>query len=142
VANENHLFLSIAEIFAADGTSTGSTGIAGLTKKSQPFVRWGDDGMNDRPIITGFVATAPMRTGARDAVRPSLDFDVWVEQGSTIAEEIADRIEAVFTNVNLGSTARTSPVNVAPYLRGREPIPELDDGRRRIKLRYELNWYR
>lgn len=141
MANEAQVRCSIAEVFAADGSTSGSTGIVGLTGKANPIVRWGDRGMNSRPIVTYMQTGSRIRRGTFDALVLSAQFDVWVDGDSTgLEESIADRIEAVLTQANLNSTARTYPVDVAPYLRGRRELPELDEGRRRLVLDYEL-WF-
>jgi len=130
--NEAHLRQSIAETFAASKTLTTLTG------KAQPVVRWGDRGMNDRPIITYFVPSSRIRRGTKDGFVFTTQFDVWVEPDSTGTEEaIADEIEAVFTHSNLNSTARTYPVDAAPYLRQRREVPEMDEGRRRLLMEFE-----
>lgn len=133
--NESHVRQCIAETFA------NSTRLVGLTGKAQPVVRWGDHGMNDRPIVTFMIVSGRYRGGTKDALVYRAQFDVFVEPSSTgIEEAIADEIEAVLTNSNLGSTARTNPVDAAPYLRSRREIPELDEGRRRLTLEYDL-WF-
>jgi hypothetical protein len=120
----------MAEVFAADGTTGGSTGIVGLTGKAQPLVRWGTRGMDDRPIV-------------RNAFRFFTDFDVWVEAGTTgLGYAIADRIETLFNFTNMNSTARTNPQDFSTTLRAMEPLPELDEGRERVLVTYECRWNR
>lgn len=143
MANEAQIRQSIAEVFAADGSTSGSTGLVGLTGKANPIVRWGDRGMNERPIVTYFQPSSRIRRGTFDAMVLNVQFDVWVDGDSTgLEESIADRIEAVLTQPNLASTARTYPVDVAPYLRGRHEVPELDEGRRRLVITYDFWWNR
>lgn len=133
--NEAHIRQSIAEAFAA------STKLVSLTGKAQPVVRWGDRGMNDRPVITYFVPSSRIRRGTKDGLVLTAQFDVWVEPDSTGTEEaIADEIERVLTHSNLNSTARTNPVDVAPYLRQRRELPEMDEGRRRLLMEFEM-WF-
>jgi len=141
MANEYDLRVALAEVFAAD-TSTGPTqGLTVLCGNANPIVRWGDRGMNDRPIVAYYVAGGAYRSGVKDALRIGARFDVFTEANATgLAEKIADRIEAVVTNSNLSSTARTTPVDVAPYPRGRRELPELDEGRNRIVLEYDF-WF-
>ena len=132
MSNEADLRSAIAETFAA------STTLVSLTGKAQPVVRWGDRGMNDRPIVTYFVPSSRIRRGTKDGLVLTAQFDCWVEPDSTGTEEaMADEIERVFTHSNLNSTARTSPVDVAPYLRSRREVPELDEGRRRLLMEFE-----
>ena len=135
--NEATLRNAVAEVFAA------STRMTGLTGKAAPVVEWGDKGMNDRPIVTWYQPSAAIRKGTKDAFRLDVSLDVWVDADSTnqaLAEQIADEVEAVFTTPNLKSTSRTVPVDAAPYLRMRWPMPELDEGRHRLHLEYEV-WY-
>lgn len=135
MANEAHIRSAISEVFAA------STKLVTLTGKAQPIVRWGDRGMNDRPIITYFVPTSRIRRGTKDGLVLTAQFDCWVEPDSTGTEEaMADEIERVLTHSNLNSTARTTPVDVAPYLRQRREVPELDEGRRRLLMEFEF-WF-
>jgi len=135
VSNEANIRSSIAEICAA------STRLTTLTGKAAPVVRWGDHGMNDRPIVTYMVTTGRYRRGTKDALVLRAQFDVFVNPNSTGTEEaIADELEAIITHSNLSSTARTSSVDVAPYLRSRRELPELDEGRRRLTLEYDL-WF-
>lgn len=137
MANEAHVRQSIAEVLA------GSSALVALTGKAQPVVRWGDRGMNDRPIITYFQPSSRIRRGTKDGFVMTAQFDVWVEPDSTGTEEaIADEIERVLTQSALNSTARTTPVDVAPYLRQRREVPELDEGRRRLLLEFEFWWNR
>ena len=137
------VFGAIAEVFAADGTTGGSTGIVGLTGKAQPLVRWGDRGMNDRPIVSARIYTPRVHGGTKDAFRFFTDFDVWVEAGTTgLGDTIAGRVEALFNFTNMHSTARTNPQDFATTLRGIEPLPELDEGRNRVSVTYECRWNR
>ena len=136
---------ALAEIYGADGSTSGSTGIVGITGKAAPFVRWGDDRMSDRPILVGSIGPTRTTEGAFDAMIFPLDVHIFVEAGSTgKAEALADRVEAVTTQANLSSTstARSSSVDVAPTLRGIDPLPELDEGRQRLVVRYECRWNR
>ena len=97
--------------------------------------------MNDRPIITYLGPNAVPRRGAKDSLIVLGQFDVWVESNSTgLEERIADRLEKVLTHTNLNSTARTNPVDCAPYLRARRDNAELDEGRRRLTLEFDL-WF-
>ena len=141
LTNEAHLRQSIAEVFQAD-ISTGSTkGLTVLMGTTRPVVSWGDKGMNTRPIIAYHVPASRIRRGTKDALVLTGIFDVFVEEDSTGTEEaIADRVEAILTQANLNSTARTNPVDVAPYLRGRRELPELDEGRRRLQVEFEM-WF-
>jgi hypothetical protein len=135
MSNEADIRSAIAETFAA------STTLVSLTGKAQPVVRWGDRGMNDRPVITYWVPSSRIRRGTKDGLVLTAQLDVWVEPDSTGTEEaIADEIEAALTHSNLNSTARTSPVDVAPYLRTRREVPELDEGRRRLLMEWEF-WF-
>lgn len=141
MANGADIRFSVVEVFEADGSTSGSTGIVGLTGKANPIVSWGDRGMNDRPVIAFHLPTASVRGGTKDALRYTAQFDIFVEGNSTgLEEQIADRIETVLTQPNLNSTARASPVDVAPYLRARRELPELDEGRNRIQLEYDF-WF-
>ena len=135
MANEAHIRQSIGEVLAA------STTLVSLTGKAQPVVRWGDRGMTARPVVSYFVPSSRIRRGTKDGLVLTAQFDVWVEPDSTGTEEaIADEIEVVLTQVNLNSTARTNPVDVAPYLRQRREVPELDEGRRRLLMEFEF-WF-
>lgn len=141
--NEAMIRQSIAETFAADGSTSGSTGIVGLTGKAQPVVRWGDRGMALRPIVTYYVDSSRFKEGVEGRMELGATFDVFVEGESTgLEEQIADRVEALMTFSNLNSTARTYPVDVAPTLTNRAPAAELDEGRRRLRLQFDLVWNR
>lgn len=135
MANEAHVRQSVAEVLAS------STTLVALTGKAQPVVRWGDRGMTDRPVVTYMVPSSRIRRGTKNALVLTAQFDCWVEPSSTGLEEaMADAIEAILTQPNLNSTARTNPVDVAPYLRQRREVPELDEGRRRLLMEYEF-WF-
>jgi hypothetical protein len=133
----------MAEVFAADGTTGGSTGIVGLTGKAQPLVRWGTRGMDDRPIVSARIYTSSVHGGTKNAFRFFVDFDTWVEAGTTgLGYAIADRIETLFNFTNMNSTARTNPQDFSTTLRAMEPLPELDEGRERVLVTYECRWNR
>lgn len=141
LTNEAHLRHCLAEICQAD-TSTGPTkGLTVLMNTSRPIVRWGDKGMNSRPIIAYHVPAERIRRGTKDALVLTGIFDIFVEESSTGTEEaIADRLEAIVTHTNLNSTARTNPVDVAPFFRSRRELPDLDEGRRRLQVEFEM-WF-
>lgn len=131
----------MAEVVEGDGSTSGSTGIVGLTGKANPLVQWGDRGMNDRPVISFFQPNGRPRRGTKDALVVTGQFDVFVEANSTgLEEQIADRLEAIMTHTNLNSTARSTPVDVAPYMRARRQLPELDEGRMRVQLEFDF-WF-
>jgi hypothetical protein len=134
MSNEFDLRRSIAEVCGS------STRLVNLTGKSSPVVRWGDHGMNDRPIVTYMVTTGRYRRGTADSLEFRAQFDVWVDPNSSqgTEEAIADELESIIVHSNLNSTARTSPVDVAPWLRSRRELPELDEGRRRLTLEYDI----
>jgi len=138
--NEWDVWAAMTEVAVAD---TGAGGLATLTGKTAPLLRWGDRGMNNLPIIVGFFPTAPPTRGAKDALRVGVQLDCYSEANNAgLAWQLADRCEAVFTNVNLASTARTNPVDVIPYLRNRRDMPELDEGRMRVMLELEMRFNR
>lgn len=140
--NEHDLHVALVEIFEAD---TGSGGLVGLTGQTYPLRRWGDRGQLDLPnstaegIVTIFFPVISENTVKSDRV--ATQFDIWTAPSSTgRAWKIADRIEAVVTNTALGSTARSNPVDAAPYFRTRRDLPELSEGRTRVTLEAEM-WF-
>ncbi len=139
MANEFGLWRSIVEVVEADGSTSGSTGIKGITGKANPICKDGDRGQNvARPIITHLFPTGEFRGGTKDAMRFTGQFNVFVENDSTgTAEALADRLEAIMTHTNLNSTARTVPVDVTPYLRARREMAEQLEGRRVVILEME-----
>ena len=141
MANEFSMWQSIVEVAEADGSTGGSTGIKGITGKPNPMRRNGDPGADtSRPIITHLFPTAEFRFGTKDALRITSQFNCLVENDSTgQAEALADRLEAIMTNTNMNSTARTTPVDVIPYPRARREFTEQDKGRRTVVL--EVEWW-
>lgn len=136
--NEADIRLALAEVVEGDSTTGG---LVALTGKAKPMVRWGDRGMNDRPIITYFVPSSRRRTGTKDALVLGVQFDIWVEANSTGTEnKIADRLETVITHTNLSTGTRTNPVDVAPYWGPRRELPEMDEGRQRLTLECDF-WF-
>lgn len=131
--NEFHVRASVVE------TIEGSTAVKTLMGRTDPVRLWGDLA-NDpgRPIVT--VRFEPGRfSGACDVVILRAVFDVFTEPDSTgLGSAIADELEGLITYTNLASTGRTHPVDVAPYRRARGPNYELDEGRGRITLEYDL----
>jgi len=142
VANEFSLWRSLVEVAEADGSTSGSTGILGITKKPNPLLKDGDRGADtSRPIVTHLFAAGEFRGGTKDAMRLDGQFSIRVENDSTgKAEALADRVEAIMTHANLNSTARTVPVDVTPYMRGRREFTEQDEGRRTLVLDVEY-WF-
>ena len=142
MANEFSLWQSIVEVVEADGSTSGSTGIVGITQLANPIRRDGDPGAdNTRPIITHLFPAGEFRFGTKDAMRLDGQFNARVENDSTgQAEALLDRIEAIMTHTNLNSTARTTPVDVVPYLRARREFTEQDKGRRTVTLEVEY-WF-
>lgn len=141
MANEFTLWRSIVEVAELDGSSTGSTGLAGITGRASPVLKAGDRGQNTRPIITHLFPAGEFRGGTKDAVRLTGQFNVMVENDSTgTAEALADRLEVIMTHTNLNSTARTVPVDVVPYPRARQELSEQDEGRRTLVLEFEY-WF-
>ncbi len=141
MANEFGLWRSIVEVVEADGSTSGSTGIVGIIG-ANPIRKDGDPGADTaRPIITHLFPAGEFRLGTKDAMVLDGQFSVRVENDSTgQAEALADRLEAIMTHTNLNSTARTSPVDVLPYLRGRREFTEQDKGRRTLILEVEY-WF-
>ena len=136
--NEADIRLALAEIVEAD---TGTGGLVTLTGKARPMVSWGDKGMNSRPIITYYVPNSRRRHGTKDALVLDAQFDAHVDLSSTgLEEQLIDRLETIITHTNLSSTARTNPVDVAPYWGARRELPELDEGRRRLTLECQF-WF-
>ena len=139
--NEWDVWTALYEVCKADTTAT--IGLVALTGKTYPLLRWGDRGMNSMPIIVGYFPTATPTRGPKDALMLSLQLDCYSETDNAgKAWKIADRIEAVFTNVNMKSTARTNPVDVIPYLRSRRDLPELDEGRMRVMMEWDVRFNR
>lgn len=134
--NEFHVRASVVETVEA------STTMFGLTAKTNPISVWGDLGNESRPIIAYRAAPGNgYKRGSKDALDMRIVFDVFVESDSTgLASAIADELESIITNSNLSSTARTYPVDVAPFKRARFPTSELDEGRSRITLEYDF-WH-
>lgn len=132
----------MTEIAAADGTSTG-TGLVGLTGKASPLVRWGDRGMRDLPVMVGFLPVSVPTRGPKDALVMTVQLDAYTEADNTgLAWKMADRCEAIFTQTAFASTSRTNPVDVIPYLRVRRDQPELDEGRMRVMMEFEMRFNR
>ena len=140
--NEHDVMVAVMEIVEAD-TSTGSTkGITVLTSKASPLIVWGDRGMNNRPIITWRAYAIP-RHGSKDALNIKAELDIFAEaNNSGLEEKIGDRLEAILTQANLSSTARTNPVDVAPTMTARRSLPELEEGRRRLLVEFDLRFNR
>lgn len=138
--NEWDVWAALTEVVVAD---TGADGLVTLTGKAAPLRRWGDRGMNSMPIIVGYFPTGTPTGGPKDALVLGLQLDCYSETNSAgLAWDIADRVEVVFTNTNMKSTARTNPVDVIPYLRGRRDLPELDEGRMRVMMEWDVRFNR
>ena len=142
--NEYDLRNALFEIVEADSSTTTPRGLTVIMGTTHPMVRWGDRGMNTRPIITYLGPNAVPRRGAKDALLVDGQFDIWVESNSTgLEERIADRLEAIITQTNLASTKRTNPVDVAPTLRARRDLSTLaEEGARRLTIEIELRFNR
>lgn len=136
MTNEFHVRASVIEIVEA------STIMLSLTGKAQPISLWGDLGNQSRPNIAYRAAPGNgFKNGAKDTLDMRIVFDVFVESDSTgLASAMADELERIITNTNLISTARTYPVDVAPWVRARFPTSDLDEGRSRITLEYDF-WH-
>lgn len=142
MANEFSLWRAIVEVAEADGTTGGSTGIVGITGKANPMRKDGDRGQDTlRPIITHLFPAGDFRSGTKDAVILTGQFNARVENDSTgTAEALLDRVEAIMTHSNLNSTARATPVDVIMYFRGRREFTEQDEGRRTVTLEVDY-WF-
>ncbi len=139
MANEDDLWGSIVEVVEADN-STG-VGIVSIMSKTNPIRVEGDRGTQSRPIITHFFPAGEFRGGTKDAMRFTSQFSIKVENDATgLAAKVGDRLEAVMTHTNLNSTARTTPVDVVPYLRARRGFSEQDEGRQTLVLEMEM-WF-
>jgi hypothetical protein len=134
--NTSDIRAALGAIAAADN---GAGGVVTLTGKSNPLVEWGDHGMNDRPISTWAWTGSRIRQGTKDGFVHGVQIDVWAEANSTgIEDTIADRWEELLIDT---STAWINQgLDVGCYLRSRRPIPELDEGRRRSMLEFDL-WF-
>jgi len=138
--NEWDVWVALFEIAKGD---TGAGGLATLSGKTYPLLRWGDRGMNSMPVIVGFFPTGTPTKGPKDALRLGLQLDYYTETDSAgLAWDMADRMETVFTQTNLASTGRTKPVDAIPYLRSRRDLPELDEGRIRVQQEWEIRFNR
>ncbi len=143
MSNEFNLWRSITEIVNADGTSTGSTGVAGLCSKAAPIRKRGDRGRTNPPVVTHFFPTSEFRTGSKDALILTSQFNVVVENDSTgRAEAIGDRLEAILTYSALNSTARTAAVDAVPFWRSRREMPLEEEGRRELVMEAEWRFNR
>ena len=139
--NEWDVWTALFEVCTAD-TSSG-VGLVALSNKTYPLLRWGDRGMNSLPIIVGYFPTGTPTGGPKDALVLGLQLDCYSETDNAgLAWKLADRVEAIFTNTNMKSTARTNPVDVIPYLRGRRDMPELDEGRMRVMMEWDVRFNR
>lgn len=135
--NEFHVWASVVETVEA------STTMVNLTGSSNPLRTWGDIGSVTRPICAGRFGQGRYLAGSCDPVGIPLVIDTFVESDSTgLASAIADELEQIITYTNLASTVRTHPVDVAPTLRARFPQPELDEGRNRLTLEWDLRHHR
>ncbi|MFA6044194.1 MAG: hypothetical protein WC718_04360 [Phycisphaerales bacterium] len=138
--NEWDVWAALFEVAKAD---TGAGGLVALSGKTDPLLRWGDRGMNSLPVIVGFFPTGTPTKGPKDALVLGLQLDFYTETNSAgLAWDMADRMETVFTNTNMASTARTNPVDVIPYLRARRDMPELDEGRIRVTQEWNVRFNR
>lgn len=138
--NEWDVWTALFEIATAD---TGAGGLVTITGKTYPLLRWGDRGMNALPVIVGFFPVGTPTRGPKDALVLGLQLDCYTETGSAgLAWQMADRVETILTNVNLASTSRTNPVDVIPHLRARRDLPELDEGRMRVTMEWDLRFNR
>jgi len=130
----------MVEIVEADSTTVG---IPGLFDKAHPLVNWGSKGMNHRPIIAAYLVDLTPRRGSRDALQIGATFDIFVNDNSTgLAGKAGDRLEAILTNTEFQSTARTTTVDAAPQAAPKRRYqPELDEGRTRLTLdwKFRLN---
>lgn len=134
--NEFDIWARVVEI------AEGSTALVSLCGgESNPLRAWYDIGVANRPIVAGRVDQGRLRGGSDDPWNWMLTLDVFVEFDSTgRAAAIADVLEGLITFTNLNSTGgmTTTPVDVAPQLRRRLPQPELDEGRNRLTLEWDL----
>ena len=126
--NESDLWGSIVEIVEADNST--NVGIVSIIGKANPIRVEGDRGTQSRPIITHFFPAGEFRSGSADAMRFTSQFSIRVQNDAAgLAAKVGDRLEAIMTHTAMNSTARTTPVDVTPYLRGRRSFPEQDEGR-------------
>jgi hypothetical protein len=135
--NEFHVRASLVETIEA------SSAVTSLAGSSQPVRLWGDLGTASRPVIALRIGYGRFLAGGCDPMNWPVTLDVFVDSDSTgRASAIADALETVITYSNLASTARTYPVDVAPYKRARFPQSELDEGRGRLTLEYDFRHHR
>lgn len=134
MANEFDVWSKVVEI------AEGSTALVNLCGgEANPLRKWNDIGSGKRPIVAGRIDDGRILGGSSDPFLWRLTLDVFVEFDSTgLAAAIADVLEDIITFTNLNSTGGVTAVDVAPTLRNRFPLPELDEGRDRLTLQWGL----
>ncbi len=134
MANEFDVWAKVVEI------AEGSTALVNLCGgEANPLRKWNDIGSVGRPIVAGRVDDGRLLGGSNDPFAWVLTLDVFVEFDSTgLAAAIGDVLEDIINFTNLNSTGGVAPVDVAPTLRNRFPLPEVDEGRDRLSLRWGL----
>ncbi|KPK43093.1 MAG: hypothetical protein AMJ65_06885 [Phycisphaerae bacterium SG8_4] len=136
MANTYDLLLAIMEIARADTGTGGLAGVAGLTGKDVPIVRWEDlvtleDPDRQLPIATALVVSATPYAGLPPMLEAIVQFDGWVLGGSEgLESQIIDRIETVMTSVNFAAEG----LDVAPTSGVRRTLTGEDFGRRRESM--------
>lgn len=131
-ANEHDLRVAIVAIAEADN---GAGGVATLTAKPHPLVRWGDKGARSRPITTLYFPRTRYHNGSKDLAWALGRFDVFAPPGSGgLEDRIADRFEVILT----ATAFADEDLDVAPFLRTRGDQPELDEGGQRKQFDIEF----
>lgn len=140
--NPSDLRAAIGAIVIAD---TGAGGIVTLLGKAadptQAIVRWGDAGMNDRPILSIFFPVTRGRDASGETDEPLVvdgQFDVHVERGSgALAENVLERLKVLLDWTAFDGQG----LDVAPFWGVAGESPALIEGSARYtqEVRFQFN---
>lgn len=124
-----NLWNSLVEIAEA------STRLTTMTGKAHPLLLWGDRGMESLPIIAGTPMTITPLQGAEiwhfqlDAYGPGWD---------GVASRLASELRNVITRDAFLSPNRSHPADALPVGFHTRTWPQLDEGRERVTLEFDV----
>lgn len=135
MANEYDLWQAIVAIVEADTGAGNMAGTGSLTGKDNPLVRIGTRGTFTRPIVMGELLPYRYLGPTEDEfVVPARLHCLTAGGAGGLEVRMCDRLEVILTNAAFTAEG----LDVAPFLRGRRPLSELDEGGQRLVLEVDF----